>query len=146
MDNLLYIQHEKSGEESYVFINNKIVSLPSKSNLDLPKYMKIKSYFLKIYSRKNPKVILHRNPLNGYVITGVLNEKDNYGRTMSFTCFYKGELGQLDIYLKDCLNQIDKSINQDCLKFVKLNIRRFLALRNALLLFIILLLSYQIFK
>jgi|GEM_PF-6338224 hypothetical protein len=146
MENLLYIQHEKSGEESYVFIQDKLISLQSHPDLNLSNFIKVKSYFLKINSRKNPKGILHRNPFNGYVITGVLNEKDTYGRTMLFSCYYNGDLNQLDKYIDNCLNQIDKSINQECLKFIKVNIRRFVVLRNVLLLGVISLMAYQIFK
>jgi hypothetical protein len=146
MNNLLHIQHEDTGKNSYLFLDKKLVPLQNQSDFNLLDSISIKPYFLKIIFINSPKTIIHRNPLNGFVITGVLNEKDSYGRIMSFSCFYKGEINQLEDYFEACLTQIDKSINQECLKIMQINIRRFLVLRNILFLTIISLISYQIFK
>lgn len=147
MKNLIFIQAEKFGQTDYMFVDRKQITakpeivkilgekdfLNGKFDFSLSKHAKPYSETIK----RIPK---------GYLIKGLLNEKDVENRFMIFSCIYFGSSNNIEKYLTSCFVQIDKTFNNESLVIIKNSIHKYEVVRNLLLGAITLTIGYTIFK
>lgn len=107
-----------------------MLSENEKRNSQVEDYILLKQSDIRLKESDDPQTQIWKRLMNGYLLEGVLNEKDEGGRIMSYTCFYNGQSHEVESYLNRCLSQIDKSVNADHIQVVKGTLKRFKAIRS----------------
>src|SRR5690554_4008219 len=108
MKNLIIIQHEDLLRDPYIFIDDERFDQSDKvvGNLvDKAIYSKDRRILLK--RMRSSGIDIYRRLSKGYLIEGVLTNKDEAGRRMSFTCFYIGSPNEFKGYLESNLLKIN---------------------------------------
>ncbi len=147
MQNILYIQGEKFGRDSYLFVNTtNIIEKNRKVDIISSNYLSINNFDFLFKKSENPYCNITKKYLNGFLISGLLNEKDSGGRLMVFTCYYTGNMKELNNYLNNCLSQINKTVNKESIKLIEKTLENYQKFKTMIIAGIIVLTGYAVLK
>jgi len=144
MSNVLFIQGENPNVKSYIFKNTTLLTDKNKLLVDLSLYLVIKKLDLTIKDSNNPKVLVVKKFFSGFLVSGIINEKDDKGRVMTFTCYFEGRQSEVSEYIKQCLLQINKSVNKESVKVITSVMSNYFLTRNIVIALLIILFIYSI--
>src|SRR5690606_26603222 len=95
---------------------------------------------------KSVGIEISRKFWKGYLIEGMLIEKDEGGRRMSFTCFYAGDLLGIRNYLELNFKKINKNIEVSHLKIIEDTLKKYKVFKTLILFLLTLGILYMIIK
>lgn len=123
MENILFIQSEKFGKQDYLFLGETLIrDFEKAKNIFSKGSVLVRKFDIPLIKSNNPFFETIKRIPTGFLIKGQLNQKDDGGRTMNFTCFYIGNQQELKTYLNSCLGQIGKSYNEASIKQIEKSI------------------------
>ncbi len=146
MENIVFIQHEKLSGSSYIFLNEELLSKSKASTINLKERFSPSGFNAKLKKIKHPKTTVKRTLFGSFIITGCLNEKDEIGRTMMFSCSFSGSKNEFEKYIIHCLSQINKTINPISLLQIQDGIQRFTLVKTMVVTSALAITAYLIFK
>lgn len=146
MENLVFIQHEKLSESSYIFLNEELLSRSMANSINLKERFSPSGFNAKLKKIKHPKTTVKKNLFGSFIITGCLNEQDEIGRTMMFTCAFSGSKNEFENYIIHCLSQINKTINPISLLQIQDGIQKFTAAKTIAITSALAITTYLIFR